>query len=407
MSVTLTAAEERARDAIRQSILLIITATLILTVLGIVMVFSATSVSSISMAFVTDDPSLRFYEAQRQLMFATVGLVLLPIAAIIPAGFYQGLVWPIYVVGVLLQLLVLTPLGLGEGGNTNWILVGGIALQPSEFLKLASGLWLAVMLGRLSRADMSNPRRVLLPAGAGAAGALFAVLAGQDMGTAIIYVIMFGVVFWIAGIPGRWFAVAGLFVGVAAVILVALQSSRLNRIVDYFQNVFMTPDIHDPTQADYAMWAFGTGGVGGVGLGASREKWNYLPEAHNDFIFAVIGEELGFFGALAVIVLYIVLGAGFVRIIIHHDTLWVRYFTAMIAMWLVGQAVLNMMVVAGVLPVFGVPLPFISQGGSAMIACLLAVGVVLSAALSQPGVARSLRLPRMSFRSTATLRSTR
>lgn len=407
MSVTLTAAEERARDAIRQSILLIITATLILTVLGIVMVFSATSVSSISMAFVTDDPSLRFYEAQRQLMFATVGLVLLPIAAIIPARFYKGLVWPIYFVGVLLQLLVLTPLGLGEGGNTNWILVGGVALQPSEFLKLASGLWLAVMLGRLTRADMSNPRRVLLPAGAGAAGALVAVLAGQDMGTAIIYVIMFAVAFWIAGIPGRWFAVAGLFVGLAAVVLAALQSSRLNRIVDYFQNVFMTPDIHEPTQADYAMWAFGTGGVGGVGLGASREKWNYLPEAHNDFIFAVIGEELGFFGALAVIVLYIVLGAGFVRIIIHHDTLWVRYFTAMIAMWLVGQAILNMMVVAGVLPVFGVPLPFISQGGSAMIACLLAVGVVISAALSQPGVARSLRLPRMSYRSTATLRSNR
>lgn len=407
MSVTLTAAEERARDAIRQSILLIITATIILTILGIVMVFSATSVSSISMAFVTDDPSLRFYEAQRQLMFAAVGLVLLPISALIPASVYKRLVWPIYVLGILLQLLVLTPLGLGEGGNTNWISLGGIALQPSEFLKLAAGLWVAVMLGRLTRAELSNPKRVLVPAGAGAVGALVAVLAGQDMGTAIIYVIMFGVAFWIAGIPGRWFAAAGLFVGIAGILLVAFQRSRLNRIVDYFQNVFITPDIHDPTQADYAMWAFGTGGVGGVGLGASREKWNYLPEAHNDFIFAVIGEELGFFGALAVIVLYVVLGAGLVRIIIHHDTLWVRYFVAMIAMWLVGQAILNMMVVAGVLPVFGVPLPFISQGGSALIACLLAVGVVISAALSQPGVARSLRLPKMSFRSTAMLRSSR
>lgn len=407
MSVTLTATEERARDVIRQAILLITTVTLILTVLGVVMVFSATSVSSISMAIVSDDPSLRFYEAQRQLMFAAGGIILLPIAAAIPVSLYKRLIWPIYWVGILLQLLVLTPLGLGEGGNTNWIFVAGVALQPSEFLKLAAALWLAVMLGRLTRAEMAHPRRVLVPAGLGALGALVAVLAGQDMGTAIIYVIMFAVAFWIAGIPGRWFAMAGLSVALVGVLLIAMQRSRLNRIVDYFQNVFITPDIHDPTQADYAMWAFGTGGIGGVGLGASREKWNYLPEAHNDFIFAVIGEELGFFGALAVIVLYVVLGFGLVRIVIYHSTTWVRYFVAMIAMWLVGQAILNMMVVAGVLPVFGVPLPFISQGGSAMIACLLAVGVVISAALSQPGVARSLRLPRMSYRSTATLRSTR
>lgn len=407
MSVTLTAADERARDVIRQAIILIITSTVILTVLGVVMVFSATSVTSISMAIIYDDPSARFAMAQRQLTFALIGLVALPIIALIPGEFYRRAAWPIFIFGLVLQLLVLTPLSLSDGGNTNWILIGGIVVQPSEFLKLASALWLGVMLGRLSREDMSDPKRVLLPAGAGAGAALLAVLAGQDMGTAIIYVIMFAVAFFLAGIPLKWFATAGLVVAVAGVVLVALQSSRLNRIVDYVQNVFVTPDIHDPTQSEYAMWAFGTGGIGGVGLGASREKWNYLPEAHNDFIFAVIGEELGFFGCLAVIVLYVVLGFGLLRIIIHHRETWVRYVVAMVALWLVGQAVLNMMVVTGVLPVFGVPLPFISQGGSALIACLFAVGVVISMALRQPGVAQSLRLPRMSYRSKAFLRSTR
>lgn len=407
MSANLTAAEERSRDAIRQAILLIITATLILTVLGVVMVFSATSVSSISLAFLRDDPALRFSDAQRQLMFAVLGIIALPIIAIIPASFYQRMIWPIFVLGIALQMLILSPLGIDVNGNRNWVSIAGFVLQPSEFLKLAAALWLAVMIGRLTRDDLSVPKKVLVPSGAGAMAAILAVMAGQDMGTAIIYVMMFAIAYWIAGIPGRWFAGAGLFIGVASVLLVALQRSRLNRIIDYFQNVFVLPDIHEPTQADYAMWAFGTGGVGGVGLGASREKWNYLPEAHNDFIFAVIGEELGFFGALAVIVLYIMLGFGLVRIVIHHNAMWVRYFAAMIAMWLVGQAILNMMVVSGVLPVFGVPLPFISQGGSAMVACLAAVGVTVSGALSHPGVASSFRFPRMSFRSSATLRSTR
>ncbi|MBM9433155.1 FtsW/RodA/SpoVE family cell cycle protein [Flaviflexus equikiangi] len=407
MNVTLTAADERARDAVRQAIILIITATLVLTILGVVMVFSATSVTSISMAVTYDDPSARFAVAQRQLIFALVGLVFLPIAALIPGSFYKRAVWPIYGLGIVLQLLVLTPLSLSGGGNTNWISLGGVVLQPSEFLKLASALWLGVMLGRLSREDMANPRTVLVPAGAGAFASLAAVLLGQDMGTAIIYVVMFAVAFYLAGMPGKWFAMVALAVGVVGSILIVSQRSRLNRVIDYVENIFITPDAVDPTQSEYAMWAFGTGGIGGVGLGASREKWNYLPEAHNDFIFAVVGEELGFFGALAVILLYLVLGYGFYRIVANHSETWVRYVVAMIAMWLVGQAVLNMMVVTGVLPVFGVPLPFISQGGSALIACLLAVGVVISLALRQPGVARSMRPSRMSYKSTASLRSTR
>ncbi|WP_054953424.1 FtsW/RodA/SpoVE family cell cycle protein [Flaviflexus massiliensis] len=407
MSVTLSAEDERARDVIRQAVLLVLSATLILTVIGIVMVFSATSVTSISQALVYDNPAARFAEAQRQLTFGIVGLILLPIAAWITPRFYERFAWPIFIAGIGLQLLVLTPLGMSSRGNNNWVNIGGFTLQPSEFLKLAAALWLAVMVGRLAKSDMSDMRKVAMPAGAGALIALGGVLAGRDMGTAIIFVLMYGVLFWLAGIPGRWVAIIAICVAVVAVLLIAMEPSRLNRVADYAENIFITPDVYDPTQSEYAMWAFGTGGIGGVGLGASREKWNYLPEAHNDFIFAVIGEELGLAGCFAIIILFVVLGFGLFRIATHHRDRWVRYFVAMIAVWLTGQALLNMMVVTGVLPVFGVPLPFISQGGSSLIACLLAVGVVLSMALRQPGVAQSLRLSKTAFKSVATVRSTK
>ena len=404
---TLSETQARARDVVRQSIVLIAVSTLILTVIGVVMVFSATSVTSISEAIATDNPSSRFAQAQRQLQFALAGLVLVPIAVAIPPALYRKASWALFGFGLLLQLLVLSPLQVSQGGNTNWIAIGGIIVQPSEFLKLAAILFVAVELGKLSTEQMSNVRAVMFPAGAGAVVATGAVLLGRDMGTAIVYLVVFVAGLWMAGIPAKWMAMVGL-VGVTGVaMLVVLVPSRISRISDYIANLWSLPDLHDPTQSDHAMWAFGSGGFGGVGLGASREKWNYLPEAHNDFIFAVIGEELGLGGVLAIIILYGVLGYGLLRIVLVHQDRWVRYFTGMVGTWLVGQALLNMMVVTGVLPVFGVPLPFVSQGGSAMISCLLAIGVVLSLALRQEGVAASFRLNRASFKQTASVRSSR
>lgn len=407
MTTTLSEAQTRARDVVRQSIILIGVSTLILTVIGVVMVFSATSVTSISEAIITDNPSTRFAQAQRQLQFALVGLILIPVAILVRPETYRKAAWALFGFGVILQLLVLTPLQLGQGGNTNWIALGSIVLQPSEFLKLAAILFVAVELGKLSADQIGDIRAVMFPAGAGALLAIAAVLAGKDMGTALIYILVFISGLWMAGVPVKWMGILGLLGAAGVGMLIALEPSRITRISGYFSNLWSLPDIHDPSQADYAMWAFGTGGFGGVGLGASREKWNYLPEAHNDFIFAVIGEELGLGGVLAIIILYGVLGYGLMRIVLVHQERWVRYFTGMIAIWLVGQALLNMMVVTGVLPVFGVPLPFISQGGSAMISCLLAVGVVLSLALRQDGVASSFRINKMSFQQTASVRSSR
>ncbi|MDO5723493.1 MAG: FtsW/RodA/SpoVE family cell cycle protein [Flaviflexus sp.] len=391
--------------ALRHAIILTLAVTSILTIIGVVMVFSATSVTSLTVAIAHDNPALRFSQAQRQLMYAIVGFILLPIAVLVPARVYQRMSWPLFGLGLILQALVVTPLGIEVGGNVNWIAIGPIQIQPGEFLKLAVALWLAIQLGRLNRHQLSDWKAVAIPSGLGALVALGAVMLGKDMGTGIIYVIIYVTAFWLAGLPLTWFAYGGILVAVAAVVLVAIAPSRLARVGAFITNLASNPDLDKPTQSDYAMWAFGTGGIGGVGLGASREKWNYLPEAHNDFIFAVVGEELGLGGALAIVILYVMLGWGLVRIIIAHPQMWVKLFVAMVAMWLVGQAVLNMMVVTGALPVFGVPLPFISQGGSALIAGMLAIGVSVSLALSAPGVRETFRMPpALSFRSTASIK---
>lgn len=401
---TLSAADEKSRDSLRQAIILIGATTLILTVIGVVMVFSATSVSSINEAIATDDPGARFFQAERQLAFALAGIALIPIAILFPPKFYYKAAFPLFILGILLQLLVLTPLQRSQGGNTNWIYVAGINIQPSEFLKLAAILFVAVALGKIPAKHIGQWRKLFGPVG-GALASIGAVLAGGDLGTAIIYLLVFVFGFWIAGMPVKWFLIGGLIGITSLALLIVIMPSRVARITDYLENLWKLPDVYFPTQADYAMWAFGTGGFGGVGLGASREKWNYLAEAHNDFIFAVIGEELGLGGCLAIIILYLVLGYGLCKIVLHHEQKWVRYFTAMVAMWLIGQALLNMMVVTGVLPVFGVPLPFISQGGSAMISCLLAIGVVLSLALRHPGVMESFKLNKLSMGQAATIRT--
>ena len=143
-------------------------------------------------------------------------------------------------------------------------------------------------------------------------------------------------------------------------------------------------------QTRHGLWGLGTGGLSGVGLGASREKWSYLPEAHNDFIFAIIGEELGLLGTLLVLALFGGLALGMFRIVRRHTDPFVQIATAAVATWILAQALVNIGVVIGLLPVIGVPLPLVSAGGSAMISTLIAIGVLLAFARSEPGAAQAL-----------------
>jgi len=383
-------AEEQQTGVMRQAIITIVVATGVLLVLGVVMVFSATAPSAIHYARL-NGTSNTFATAVSQFVYAVGGLVIGVLAAFVPMRLYERLALPIFAVGILLQLLVRTPLGHTVAGNTNWLRFGGFSVQPSEFLKLATIVWLAAALARL-RPERIELRNLAWPAAASAAGAIGAVLLGGDMGTAMVVALICVGMFWLAGAPGKYFwGVAGAAVLFASV-LVAAKPDRLARVSDYLSNLFSLPDGLNPSQSDFALWAFGSGGIGGSGLGTGAEKWpGNLAEAQNDFIFAVVGEELGMGGCLVVVAMFMLLGWGLLRICVHHPARFARLACGGVAIWLCGQALANMLVVTGVLPVFGVPLPFISQGGSAVVACLFAVGVGLSCALAVPGVRGSLR----------------
>nr|NLD40809.1 cell division protein FtsW [Actinomycetales bacterium] len=367
-------------------------ATLLLLILGVVMVLSATTITSIR----ANDGN-PFAEFLSQGRFVLIGVPLAIAASRVPAHWYRWLAWPALILAFAMQMLIFTPLARGEGGNTNWVLIPGInqTIQPSEFLKIAVALWLGVYLAGQGE-NLKQARKLVLPVVVVGA-ALGLVLGGHDLGTTLVLVAMVVGAFWIAGVPGWFFAVGGLAGLVAAAALVVASTSRVARVMD-----FLGVGGADPTGAGYqsmhGMYGLGTGGIMGVGLGASREKWAYLPAAHNDFIFAILGEELGLLGTLLVLALFGFLALGMLRLIRRHPDPFVKISTAAFLCWIIGQALINIGVVIGLLPVIGVPLPLVSAGGSAMIATLLALGITLSFARDEPGAKAALGASRGSVK---------
>lgn len=367
-------------------------ATLLLLVIGVVMVLSATTITSIR----ANDGN-PFAEFLSQGRFVLIGVPLALLASRLPVHWYRWLAWPALILSFAMQLLIFTPLARGAGGNTNWVLIPGInqTIQPSEFLKIGVALWLGLYLaahgGRIREAKyLALPVLVV-----GLAVAL--VLGGHDLGTTLVLVAMAVGAFWIAGVPGWFFGVGGLVGLVFAAALVVASPSRVARVLD-----FLGVGGADPTGAGYqsmhGMYGLGTGGIMGVGLGASREKWAYLPAAHNDFIFAILGEELGLLGTLLVLGLFGVLAVGMLRMMRRHPDPFVKITTTAIMCWIIGQALINIGVVIGLLPVIGVPLPLVSAGGSAMIATLLALGILMAFARDEPGAKAALGATRGSVR---------
>ncbi|WP_319633116.1 putative lipid II flippase FtsW [Georgenia satyanarayanai] len=362
-------------------------ATLLLLAIGVVMVLSASSITSIRE---TGSPYGFFLD---QAVFALVGIPLMVVASRVPVAWYRRLAWPALGLGLLLQALILTPLARGEKGNTNWIYIPGAGqtIQPSEFLKLALAVWLGLVLARKAHL-LHRWQHILVPGLAVAVLALGLVLVGRDLGTAMVVALVVAGAMFVAGIPLKWFGAA--LVGAAAVVsfLVISSPNRMQRIVAVFGGEC------DESAACYqtlhGLYGLGTGGISGLGLGASREKWAYLPEAHNDYIFAILGEELGLWGTLLVLGLFAALATGMFRIVRRHPDPFVKITTGAIAAWILGQALINIGVVIGFLPVIGVPLPLVSAGGSALIATLLAMGVVLAFARDEPGAGAALRARR-------------
>ncbi|WP_309103723.1 putative lipid II flippase FtsW [Microbacterium sp.] len=355
--------------------LLIASTALLLTTFGLVMVLSATSATAVANG---ENP---MEGVLRQAAFAVLGIPLMFLVSRLPVAFLKKLAWPALFGAVLLQLLVFTPLGDANGGNRNWIKIAGFTLQPSEFLKLALALWIAYVLLR-KRAMLGTWHQVFIPVIPVGVLAIGTVLAGRDLGTSMVLVlILLGCLFF-SGVKLRLFIIP-LILGVAAVVAYATTSpDRMRRILATCDD--MTLYNTDCYQSIHGIWGMANGGIFGLGLGNSQEKYGWLPAAGNDFIFAIVGEELGLIGCVVVLALFTFFAVGAFHIIRKTDDPFIRVAAGGITVWIVGQAVTNIGVVIGVFPVMGVPLPFMSQGGTALLAVLIACGVLLAFARTVP-----------------------
>jgi cell division protein FtsW len=346
--------------------------TLFLVVFGLVMVLSSSSVES----HLESDSF--FASFLRQGAFALIGIPLMLVASRMPMTFWKRWAWPAIFVGIGLQLLVFVPgIGWGYGGNQNWIRIGNFSAQPSEALKLAVIVWLAFML-TTRRGVLDTWKQLLFTIGPIAGLALGLVLLGQDLGTVVVMgLIVFSCLFF-AGAKLRWLITSIVILGSLGIVFAFSGESRTERINAWANGCTAAQYETFCWQPTHGTWALASGGIFGAGLGNSKAKWSWLPEADNDYIFAIIGEELGLVGSIVVLLLFVVLAITFVRIIRTNHDPFARIVTAGVGVWVVGQAFINIAVVLGVLPVLGVPLPLISAGGTSLIAALLAIGVVLS-----------------------------
>ncbi|WP_243738383.1 putative lipid II flippase FtsW [Cellulomonas shaoxiangyii] len=374
-------------------------ASTLLVVIGLVMVLSSSSVESLADG---DSPYAVFLD---QAKYALIGLPALLLLSRLPVRFLRAAAWPALGAAVVFQMLVFTPLGCGAGGNRNWVCLPGFSAQPSETVKLALAVWLGAVLTR-KLALLHEWKHSLVPAVPVAGLAIGAVLLGHDLGTALVLVLLVAGAMFVAGVPLRIFALAGVVAAGGVAVLALGSDNRVNRIMSWLS---ATCDVtNECYQTLHGGWGLATGGFGGLGLGESREKWSYLPAAHNDFIFAILGEELGLVGTLLVLGLFALLAFAMIRVIRRHPDPFVKITTAGICAWVVGQATINIAVVIGLAPVIGVPLPLVSAGGSALIVTMAALGVLISFARSEPGAAEALAArPSVVRRSLAVIGRTR
>jgi cell division protein FtsW len=356
---------------------LLLGAALMLTLLGLAMVLSASQIKAL-----TESGSV-FELVQKQALWTAIGLPLLWLASRLPVRSCRLLAYPLMFVSVLMMLLVLVPgLGVRVNGNQNWLHLGSLRLQPSEFAKLALVLWGADLLTRKQKL-LGQWKHLLMPLLPGTALVIGLIMIGGDMGTSLVVGVVLFALLWTVGAPARLFVAMLGFAGGLITLGIMIRPSRVSR-VGSFLDPFSDPEGRG-WQAVHSIYALSSGGWLGTGLGAGRQKWGYLPEAHTDFIFAVIGEELGLIGTLSVLMLFAVVGYTGIRIASRTKDPFVRLTAAGVTAWLMAQVMINVGAVLGLLPIAGVPLPFVSYGGSALVPTMIGTGMLLSFAKREPG----------------------
>jgi cell division protein FtsW len=357
------------RGHLESNILVLV--TLALVAFGMVMVYSATSASA---AIGGGNP---VYYLKRQGIYALLGLALLLVAR---RWNYRALrhLAPALVLGSLFLLVVALVGGQSVNGARRWIQLGGATFQPSELAKLALAVWTALYLAR--RPVPRTLGELTKPIGLLTAAFCALVLAEPDLGTVIALCLMVGAMLVVAGAPVRRLSAATGIVGTLVLFAIWLEPYRRTRIFS-----FVNP-WHDAQGAGYqqvqAMVGLGSGGVFGRGLGESVAKVFYLPEAHTDMIFAIIGEELGLIGATLVIAAFAAFAWAGLRIALRSRDPFGKALAAGITALVCGQAAMNLAAVIGLAPLTGIPLPFVSYGGTSLVVTLAAVGILLNIARS-------------------------
>jgi cell division protein FtsW len=365
---------------------LIIAVTALLTTLGLIMVLSASGVHSY------DEDGSPWVIFAKQVLWTIVGLFAFYFALRIPINVMRRLAFPAFALTIVMLILVLVPgIGKESNGSRGWFVVAGFSMQPSELAKIAFLIWGAHLLAtrRLERASL---RELLFPLVPGAVIALFLIVLQPDLGqTVSLSIILLGLL-WDAGLPLRVFLTSlGAAVAAAAVLAVS-EGYRSDRVQSW-----LNPGADaqgSGYQAKQARYALANGGLFGDGLGQGTAKWNYLPNAHNDFIFAIIGEELGFVGAAGLLLLFGMFAYTGMRIARRSADPFLRLLTATATLWILGQAFINVGYVVGLLPITGLQLPLISAGGTSTATTLLILGVVTNAARHEPEAVAALRAGR-------------
>ncbi len=355
----------------------------LLTVLGLVMVLSASSVDSFN------TPGSGLYTVfKKQLLYVLVGAVLFWLALRVPLARIRALSPTALVISVLMLMAVLTPLGAQINGTQSWFKFGPISFQPVEVCKLALALWGAHVLV-VKRAVLHKYRHLLVPVVPAALLMFALVMLQPDLGGTVTLGVVLVALLWFAGAPMRLFGALALG-GLAGVALLAVGTQyRLDRVLS-----FLSPDDDlggKSYQALQAQLALADGGLFGRGLGQGPSKWNFLPNVHNDFIFALIGDELGFLGCGLVLGLFAMLAVVGMRIATRNIDPWIRMVAATLTVWLVAQAAINIGYVVGLLPVTGITLPMISSGGTSIVVTMLVFGILANCARHEPEAVSALR----------------
>jgi cell division protein FtsW len=356
--------------------------TTLLLALGLVMVLSTSSVLQL------DQGGSPYSGFQHQLIGVVLGLACMWLAARCAPTLFRAAAYPLMFIAVL--GLMLTPvIGTYSGGATREIIFGPVAFQASELAKLAFLLWGADLLARKEKlAQLDDWRYLLIPLLPGAGLLCLLVMLGDDLGTTFVLLLIFLALLWVVGTPLRLYVGMLGLIGLALLLLIVVAKYRLGRLTSFFG-----PQ-GSPTgaqmQSIQGKWAVGSGGWFGVGLGASRQKWGWVPDDTTDFIFAIIGEELGLIGTLCVSLLYGGLAFAGLRVARRAQDTFIRLAAAGATVWIVGQAIVNIGAVIGLIPITGVPLPLVSSGLSNLVVTMVALGMLMSFAKREPGAAQAL-----------------